>query len=638
MKKLCSMFVTAAMFTMMILPAAAQNRNPRAGRAADDNAPALQDSDSDRYFVRFRDGVTEDNKRAVRLLGALVRHEFPELRALAVKIDNPNVLAALQNIPNLEALEVDPKRYPMGLTTEQLTPSPTNGLYGLLTTKATTVHGRNFTGTGINVGVADTSLDYGHSDIAANYRGGIDTVANDNDPINDDGETHGTHVAGTILGAFNTAGVYGVAYNANLYHARVLGPTGGYSSDIMDGVRHLVEVRGCKIVNMSLGGGLASTTERNFYDDMRAKGALIVAATGNDGATSISYPAGYVSNIAVGAIDRNNVVASFSNKGTNIDVVAPGVGVLSSVPRGQGFESSVTTSASYTSFGMTYAGTTSGTMGTLVDCGLGQAGECPSSVSGQVALIQRGTISFADKVTNAMNAGAIAAIIYNNAAGDFSGTLNTATAADGRSWIPAVTVSDATGATLKSQVGSSVTVTNQTSDWDYYDGTSMATPHVAGVLALIWSVNPSFTNTAVEGYLFNTASDLGAAGYDTTYGRGIVNADAAVTQAQGGGGGGGTTPTTPSAPSSLTATAASATQVTLSWRDNSSDESGFRIERCTGSGCTNFTQIASVGADVTSTPNTGLARNTVYSYRVRAYNAAGNSAYSNTVSVRTLRK
>ncbi|MEJ7576542.1 MAG: S8 family serine peptidase [Pyrinomonadaceae bacterium] len=634
MKKFCSLFVTAAMFAVTILPVFGQNNNPRAGRASDSATPAIQDSDSDRYFVRFSDGLTEDNKRAVRALGALVRHEFPDLRALAIKIDNPDVLAALQNIPGFEALEVDPKRYAMGLSTEQLKPTLTNGLYGLLTTKATTVHGNGITGAGINVGVADTSLDTLHPDIAANYKGGIDTVANDNDPINDDGETHGTHVAGTILGAFNTVGVYGVAYNANLYHARVLGPTGGYSSDIMDGVRHLVEVRGCKIVNMSLGGGLPSNTEQNFYNDMRSKGALIVAATGNDGATSISYPAGYASNIAVGAVDRNDVVASFSNKGTNIDVVAPGVGVLSSVPRGQGFESSVTTNASYTSFGMTYAGTTAGTTGTLVDCRLGQVGEFPAGVSGNIALIQRGTISFADKVTNAMNQGATAAIIYNNVAGDFSGTLGAA-----GNWIPAVTVSQETGNTLKSQAASSTsaTVVNQTSDWDYYDGTSMATPHVAGVLALIWSVNPTFTNTAVESYLFNTATDLGAVGYDTTYGRGIVNADAAVTQAQGGGGGGGT-PTTPSAPSSLTATAASMTQVNLSWRDNSSDETGFRIERCTGSGCTNFAEVGTVGANVISYNNTGLARNTVYSYRVRAYNASGNSAYSNTVSVRTLRR
>jgi subtilisin family serine protease len=306
----------------------------------------------------------------------------------------------------------------------------------------------------------------------------------------------------------------------------VLGTNGGSSSDIMEGVRWLVETAKCKVVNLSLGGGLKSRTEENFYKNMRSIGALIVAATGNDGATRVSYPAAYAVNIAVGAVDKNNAIASFSNKGSAIDVVAPGVGVLSSVPKGTGSESFVTNGNSYTSFGMEFAGKTSGTTGTLVFCNLGQAGEFPSSVKGNIALIQRGTISFADKVTNAMNAGALAVIIYNNAPGDFTGTLGAATTSDGRTWIPAVTVSDTTGAFL--QEGTSATVVDGVSDWDYYDGTSMATPHTAGVIALIWSANPALSNTTVENYLFTTAKDLGAVGFDNTYGRGIVDASAAV--------------------------------------------------------------------------------------------------------------
>jgi serine protease len=180
-------------------------------------------------------------------------------------------------------------------------------------------------------------------------------------------------------------------------------------------------------------------------------------------------------------------------------------------------------SASFTGSALEFAGRTSGTTGTLVDCGLGKVGQFPAGVAGNVALIQRGDISFADKVTNAMNAGAAAVVIYNNAAGDFTGTLGEA-----GSWIPAVSVSDTVGATLKASVGTSATVVNQASSWDHYDGTSMATPHVTGVVALIWSANSTLSNTTVESYLFATATDLGAAGYDTTYGRGLVNADAAV--------------------------------------------------------------------------------------------------------------
>jgi hypothetical protein len=91
----------------------------------------------------------------------------------------------------------------------------------------------------------------------------------------------------------------------------------------------------------------------------------------------------------------------------------------------------------------------------------------------------------------------------------------------------------------------------------------------------------------------------------------------------------------PSAPTNLTATAVSKTQINLSWADNSSDETGFKIERCQGLGCTNFAQIATVGPNVKTYKNTGLRKSTAYTYRVRSYNGNGNSAYSNTASVQT---
>ena len=95
----------------------------------------------------------------------------------------------------------------------------------------------------------------------------------------------------------------------------------------------------------------------------------------------------------------------------------------------------------------------------------------------------------------------------------------------------------------------------------------------------------------------------------------------------------------PNAPSNLNGTAVSTTQVNLSWSDNSNNEDGFRIERCAGSNtCTNFAQIAQTGPNVTTFPSTGLAKNTWYRFRVRAFNASGNSAYSNIVNVKTPNK
>jgi subtilisin family serine protease len=489
---------------------------------------------SGRYLVAFKSRPGAAERAWLKEMGANIRKDFSELNVAAVEM-KPSKMAALMRSNLIDTIEEDALRMPLALSNSQLAPATNNGLYGLLSTQATAVHALGVTGASIKIGVADTGLDYTHPDIAPVYKGGIDTVSNDADPWwnNDVNETHGTHVAGTIVAAHNSVGVYGVAYGAQLYHARVLGPNGGTTSDIMDGVRWLVETAGCKIVNLSLGGGTKSRIEETFYNEMRTKGALIVAATGNDGASKVSFPAGYAANIAVGAVDANNALATFSNRGTNIDVVAPGVMVLSSVPGGTGSEASVSTTATFMGLGFEFAGRTAGLTKAIVNCGLGQAGECPASVSGNIALVQRGTINFSDKVLNAMNQGAVAAILYNNAAGDFSGTLGTATTADGRAWIPAISVSDTTGAALKAQAGTSGTVVNQASAWDLYDGTSMATPHVSGVLGLIWSSKPSLTHTQVEAYLYNTAVNLGAAGYDTTYGYGLVNARAAVKAASG---------------------------------------------------------------------------------------------------------
>src|SRR5207249_1844550 len=83
------------------------------------------------------------------------------------------------------------------------------------------------------------------------------------------------------------------------------------------------------------------------------------------------------------------------------------------------------------------------------------------------------------------------------------------------------------------------------------------------------------------------------------------------------------------APTNLVATTVSASEIDLTWTDNSDNEDGFRIERCSGAGCTNFFEIATVGANVTTYHNTSLLAATSYSYRVRAYNGAGTSAYSN---------
>ncbi|MGB9606047.1 MAG: S8 family serine peptidase, partial [Bryobacteraceae bacterium] len=169
-------------------------------------------------------------------------------------------------------------------------------------------------------------------------------------------------------------------------------------------------------------------------------------------------------------------------------------------------------------------------------------------------------------------------------------------------------------------------------------GTSMASPHVAGVAALVWAGNPVDQNgdgavnqVDVRLCLQRTALDLGTAGRDSAYGFGRVRAEAAVAACQ-------SLPpveTPPAAPSNLKVTATGRNYVNLAWQDNSTNETGFEVERCTGTGCTNFALVASLGANTTSYTDGGLARKTTYRYRVRARNSAGPSSYSNEVTATT---
>jgi C1A family cysteine protease len=96
--------------------------------------------------------------------------------------------------------------------------------------------------------------------------------------------------------------------------------------------------------------------------------------------------------------------------------------------------------------------------------------------------------------------------------------------------------------------------------------------------------------------------------------------------------------TVPTAPSSLSAAAASTTSINLTWKDNAANESGFKVEGCKGSSCTAFSQIGTVGANVTACSSTGLTKGTTYRFRIRAYNSKGNSSYSSIVSATTKTK
>jgi titin len=164
---------------------------------------------------------------------------------------------------------------------------------------------------------------------------------------------------------------------------------------------------------------------------------------------------------------------------------------------------------------------------------------------------------------------------------------------------------------------------------------------VAGTAALLLGENPSLTPMQVRYYLQTTARDRGAAGFDETYGWGALDARAAVVSLQAGpppdippapppppppSGG-------PDAPTALTAVATSTSGIVLSWQDNASNETGYKVERRDEAG--NFFQLAILGANATSYTSTNLASGVEYFFRVRAAGSTADSYYSNVASATT---
>jgi subtilisin len=186
-------------------------------------------------------------------------------------------------------------------------------------------------GKGIKVAVLDTGICYTHPDLAPNYKGGVSFVSGETSPM--DYNSHGTHCAGTIAAVINGAGVVGVAPAAYLYAVKVLSRSGsGAWSNLIAGIDWCIS-RNMDILSMSLGGSTAPAALGTMCNLAWTRGLILVAAAGNTGG-AVGYPAKYPNVIAVSAIDSANNLAAFSSRGPEVELCAPGVNVLSTIPGG----------------------------------------------------------------------------------------------------------------------------------------------------------------------------------------------------------------------------------------------------------------------------------------------------------------
>jgi subtilisin family serine protease len=503
-----------------------------------------------RVFVEYRIGQQAGVQAVLQQAGAKFHYQFEDLNSFVVSLPE-SALNGIRRNPNVVSIEEDPERELVrnmtsetaAVTAESILPEQIVP-YGVDMVQARDIWDANRdgridkkapTGAGRTVCIIDTGFYTEHEDfVGVDVKGGISQV---DDNWANDGYGHGTHVAGTIVAQNNEYGVVGVTPGtSSLFIVKIFDDTGAWvtkahASDLIKAA-YLCADNGSNIISMSLSGTNKSGKEEKAFNDIYARGILSVAAASNDGVADYHYPASYDSVISVGALDINKEHADFSNFNDQVELAAPGVGVLSTVP----FLSLATVTVngvSYEALSMEFAPTGTAS-GELVDGGLCLATDPAADWSGKVVLCSRGVVSFAEKVTKVTTNGGEAAVIYNNAPGIFSGTLGAA-----GDFVIAVSISQENGLYLvENEIGQVATVSSTfefpASGYEAWDGTSMATPHVSAVAALIWSSNPTLTNVQIREAMQMTAMDLGAAGRDVYYGFGLVQAKDALNYLGGG--------------------------------------------------------------------------------------------------------
>ena len=433
------------------------------------------------------------------------------------------------------------------------------------------LHAEGFTGKGIKVGVIDTGIDYNHPDLKDAYKGGYDFVDNDSDPMEttytdwkksgkpelNSGRVyyteHGTHVSGIIAGRGTSNSEYkmtGAAPEADIYGYRVLGPYGsGTSEAVMAGIDRAVN-DGMDVINMSLG---ASINDPNYPTSMAVNNAVLngvtaVIAAGNTGDKmyTLGSPGAASLALTVGAssiaIDIYQYAGVQDGKSYSLRQLARNY------------------SDDLTQFkGKTYQ---------LVDVGLANPADFNGKdVTGKIAFIKRGSFALIDKIKNAKARGAIGVIMYNDEANQAEGAIQSFLG-ESVDAIPAFSVSNGEGKVILTAIQAGKTdftfgdyskmktaadelagfssrgpsrvnyeikpevaapgvsilstvpfyMNNKTADgskpedynyaYERLSGTSMATPYVAGVSALLLQANKDLQPADVKSILMNTADPL----------------------------------------------------------------------------------------------------------------------------------
>ena len=293
------------------------------------NLPFTANDTQQRYIVRLNPAADTSNLSAVATqLSALSNGKVEKIlfthQLIAMTLDKQGLNTLLAN-PLVLDIERDVKRY----LKAQSAP------YGIAMTQSDQVHQADTQAR--KVCVIDSGYDVNHPDLPDENQG-LSGEAN-NFAVGSwsrDGNGHGTHVAGTIAALDNNQGVIGVYPGVSLHIVKIFNDLGQwtFASDLIDGIDQCQQA-GANVVNMSLGGSGSSQAEANAMSSFVEEGMILVAAAGNDGNATKSYPASYDAVVSVGALDQNETIADYSQFNEQVELSAPGSSVISTYPNGR---------------------------------------------------------------------------------------------------------------------------------------------------------------------------------------------------------------------------------------------------------------------------------------------------------------
>jgi len=453
----------------------------------------------------------------------------------------------------------------------------------------------NATGLGVHAYIIDTGIWYSHAEFGGRASLFADVIEGGDGT---DCNGHGTHVAGTIGGA-----TYGVAKNVSLYSVRVLYCDGwGYWSDVIAGVDWVIAYhQSPAVINLSLGGWYFEPMNEAIAAAVNA-GIFVGVSAGNDYDNACYFsPASAPDATTVGATDAGDVEAEFSNRGSCVDIWAPGVDVTSAM---MGDDNAIAT----------WSGTSMATPHVVGAAALYLETD-PQAPPAQVDAALKENATFERVAWNDPYG-------YKPPPEPGQGSILYSGFVGGTPPLPPAMPTE-----LASSAGSAVRI-NLTWTDNAINESRFEVERCLGAgcadfvrIGVRGANTTTFSDAPLEpGTVYSYRVRAGNSGGTSDY----SNVAAAATAAP------------LAAPANLTAATVSPSQINLVWSDPGDTETDLQIERCAGQGCTSFSWIASLGPNVTSYTDQGLSSSTPYSYRVRAFNQDEISPYSPVASAATL--